>query len=265
MTNWEDDAKALIELSKKLESVKTTHKPIHDKLKEILVKNKYLLPEQYSNQLSIYFNAIFQNISSNSVTLCTINNHNSYRETIITMGKYGFGVRRRKQANPVNNYDDIKNFKTYMDPVIEALEARKKFTKADELKKFYGILDTSTYTKVLDSVDIPLARCVDIIKTNDYNSLFKTHTVNSLTITLYDERERVNIFFNPDRIELENPKNQNCVSKIGSYISNFLILDQEQHILDAFDKIISSQSNQQSVVIEQMEKEFGRYLMCKAL
>jgi len=222
---------------------------------DILQRNNIIGNKEVLNKVMGYFRATFENLSSNSVLL-----YNNGRESI-TIGKYGFGIRNYRQAKPVINFYNYQKLMKHKDNIIEKLNNKRKWNKADEFKIF-SELDFDSFDSN-HSVEIPLKKPVAILINEDTSTetiLADKLSVNVLgvkTVILYLKTKE-------GLVEIENPKHIFTDDKI-SLLSNYILSDQLTHILGIFEKEIKEKSIKQKEILDILEKNFGKYIMMNNL
>jgi hypothetical protein len=152
----------LAEINKDFSKICDEKYYLGDEFSEILRRHEIYSNGEVLGKILKYFVATFKNISSNSVLLWKDNTDS--RESI-TLGKYGFGIREYRQARPVEVLDDYQALMRHKDIVINKLEQKRKWNKADEFKVFADI-DINDFYKAL-SMTIPLKTPVNIIIDED--------------------------------------------------------------------------------------------------
>ena len=226
---------------------------------DIVNKYGYLSSTDMEKTVMNYFSNIFSDLFSNSVLLVK-DDGNRYEREYITAGRYGFGIRENKQAKPVSNYSQVLILNKHKDKIITALNNRRKWNKAEELVKFFNLTEKIKF----DSYNQKTIGLGKDIKTFDGHGKLCNMSFIRIVIPNNDEV----------RIALNNDDSHEYIyinefagddRTFSSVLSNYLLSSQMPDILKSFEDFIKEKSEEQKMILSELDKEFGRFIMCNKL
>jgi len=213
-----------------------------------------------------YYYNIFRNVSSNSVLIWK-DEGESYRDReSITAGAYGFGIRARSQAKSIASINDLGILKKHVAAVVKGLNARRKWLKAEELEKFFEIADPKEFKEEI----VYKKKFTKPVKSIDFEEYSREGVVmlglEEFIFEFSGEDSTCRVKGNNRHVRLGDASEKGYgLNEFPGILSNFLILDKVPGMIKEFEKQAKHIKTKQQALIDNLDKEFGKYLVINNL
>jgi hypothetical protein len=232
--------------------------------KEIEIKSE----SEMNGIIFNYYNNIFRGMSSNSVLIWEDTMHSSWNRETITMGIYGFGIRPRKQAKPIETIENLRILESHLGEVVKGLNARRKWKKAEELEKFFEIAKIGKSGDGRIIYKHELKNPITCVALSGYHNDIKLLKLNKFLFEYFGKTRGSASLTNDEGSGISLPDFIEEKVEFNSYpgiLANSLVSDIIPELIEGFKKTFADLNIQQQEIINKLDKEFGKYLVMNNL